>query len=308
MIIDCETHVFETVVMPDGAEFHGSQVERLLEDLDRCGVDKTILHAYNTRRISAPGSQFPDPTQDNFGEDPLRYIYESWKTYPDRFYWFSVPDPRQPDCIEELEDEYGRGLQGIGETQPGYQYLMPNCPEYMRVWRFAADRGLPVVITTEGWDQFPGYYPSKDWDAYWDMYESVIREFSGIRWMIGHGGNCGNIVYAQDWDTYLAGNLRCYRLAAEFDNVWVCSSMPWWFRNDEINPFVAEQLHFLREHVGLSRVCWGSDWPWIIADISFNNDYRTVVDTYRRYSPCDADELDLLLGDSAYEFVTGEPH
>ena len=211
MIIDCETHVFESIVMPDGAAFHGCQVERLLADMDRCGVDRSILHAYNTRRLSAPGSQFPDPDKESFGHDALQYFFGSWRAHRERLYWFSVPDPRQPGCIPELEEDLGRGLQGIGETQPGYQYLMPNGPEYRRVWQFAADNGLPVVITTEGWDQFPGYYPSGAWDAYWDMYEGVIREFTGIRWMIGHAGNCGTIVGTANWEEYVEANLRWMR-------------------------------------------------------------------------------------------------
>jgi predicted TIM-barrel fold metal-dependent hydrolase len=304
MVVDCEAHVFESIVMPGGAEFHGCQVERLLQDMDRCGVDKSILHAYNTRRLSAPGSQFPDPDQESFGRDPLQYFFEAWQAHQDRLYWFSVPDPRQPDCIDVLQEELRCGLQGIGETQPGYQYLMPDSPEYMGVWRLAADRGLPVVITAEGWDQFSGYYPSADWDAYWDMYEGVIRQFPGTRWMIGHAGNCGSIVGTKSWDDYLQGSLRCYRLAAELDNVWICSCMPWWISRDQVNPLLPKLLDYLREHVGFGRVTWGSDWPWAVADISFCSRYETVVDVFREF-PCSAEEKALLLGEAAHEFVTG---
>lgn len=308
MIVDCETHVFKKIHMPEG-DFHRCQVEHLIADMDRCGVDKTFLMAYTLKMLSSPGSQFPDPTAKVFGdsnEEVMEYFVQTWQKHKDRFFFFNITDPRQPDCIDVLEEQYNLGLQGLGETQPGYQYLMPNSPEFMRVYRFAADRELPLVLTMEGWDQFKGYFPSHDFDPYFDMMESVIREFKEVRFMLGHGGNCGRIVYTQNWDEYLAGNLRCYRLAAEVDNLWICSTMPWWIRANQINPFLPRLVEFLRKHVGFSRVCWGSDWPWAIADISFNSDYKTVVDFYRNFSPCTEEELNQLLGKSAYAFITGE--
>ena len=90
-------------------------------------------------------------------------------------------------------------------------------------------------------------------DEFFTMFEQVIREFRDIRFMIGHGGDCGSIV-SKDWHGYLKSNLRCYELAAELDNVWVCSCMPWWFADDQVHPLLERQIRFLRDHVGFSRV------------------------------------------------------
>lgn len=308
MIIDCETHVFERIEMPDGARIGNTRVEDLLSDMDRTGVDRALLHSYDTRTISScrPGTQFPDPDTDNFGPRPIDYFVESWQRHKERFYWFAVPDPRRPDCIEVLGQQLRLGLQGIGETQPGYQYVMPNAPEFMSVYRFAADHGLPVVLTSELWDINPGFFPSRDFDAYFDMVEPVLREFREVRFMLGHGGgDCGSIVRASP-EEYLQRNLRSYRLAAELDNVWICSSMPWWWRKGVRNPALEQQLRFLREHVGFGKVCWGSDWPWIKAPESFGCDYGIVVDYYGDLPFCSASERSQLLGESAHRFVTGQ--
>jgi len=106
----------------------------------------------------------------------------------------------------------------------------------------------------------------------------------------------------------MASNLRCYELAAELDNVWVCSSMPWWFRDNEANPLLNRQLRFLRDYVGFSKVTWGSDWPYNGSSRSFcfNSDYQTVVDYYRELPFYNDEEREYLLGRAAYEFVTGD--
>jgi len=310
MVIDCETHIFKFINMKDGY-YERTHVEDLIEDMDRCGVDKSFLMYYTSSMLSHPGSQFPEfPGQkDNVfaenDEEHTKYFIESWQRYKDRFFFFDITDPRQPDCIERLERQYKLGLQGLGETQPGYQYLMPNSPEFKQIYRFAAHRGLPVVLTAEGWDQFSGYFPAADWNDYFDMLEEVIREFRDVRFMLGHGGNCGSIVYTKDWDEYLEANERCYRLVTEVNNLWIACCMPWWIRDDKINSLLSRLVEFLRDNVGFERVSWGSDWPWVNANISFNSRYDTVVDFYRNFAGCTEDEVSMLLGNSAYEFLTG---
>ena len=304
MIIDCETHVF-----PRNYEFRRCHVEHLLSDMDRCGVDRTFLMFYCDSTLTSPCGEITDAAEKRFGEsdeEVWEYFLASWQEHRDRFYFFNVTDPREPDCIEKLERQCELGLQGLGETQPACQNILPKGPEFTRVYRFAADKGLPVVLTAERWEHCLCVRP-QDFDEFFAMFEQVIREFTEVRFMIGHGGNCGSIL-SKDWDSYLASNLRCYELAAELDNVWVCSSMPWWFRDNEANPLLERQLRFLRDHVGFSKVAWGSDWPYNGSSRSFcfNSDYKTVVDYYRELPLCNDEEREYLLGKAAYEFVTGE--
>ena len=138
-IIDCETHVF-----PTHWDFRGCRVENLLQDMDRCGVDKTFLMFYSASMLASPCGELKDPDAKRFGESNQQtweYFIESWKKHKDRFYFFNATDPREPDCIEKLEQQYKLGLQGLGETQPATQTILPNGPEFMRVYRFAADKG-----------------------------------------------------------------------------------------------------------------------------------------------------------------------
>lgn len=305
MIIDCETHVF-----PRHFDYRGCRVENLIEDMDRCGVERTFLMFYCDSMLTSPCGEITEPDAKRFGdsnEETWEYFFDSWKKHPGRFYFFNITDPREPDCLEQLEAQYRAGLQGLGETQPSTQNLLLNGPEFMGVYRFAAEKGLPVVLTLERWEECL-CLPSKDFDDVFDMLEGVIREFSDVRFMLGHGGNCGRLVGAKDWETYLAGNRRCYELAAECDNVWVCSSMPWWFSQDEPNPLLKKQLRFLREHVGFSKVTWGSDWPYngSSRDFCFKSDYQTVVDYYRQLPFCSDEEREWLLGRAAVEFVAGK--
>lgn len=303
MLIDCETHVF-----PRSHDFTRSHVEHLLQDMDRCGVDRTFLTFYSDSTLTSPCGEITDTNEKRFGDsdqEVWEYFIESWKKHQDRFYFFSVPDPREPDCIETLEEHLKLGMHGIGETQPATQNILPNGPEFMPVYRFAADHGLPVVLTMERWEKCLCFTGSR-FDEFFTMFEQVIREFRDVRFMISHAGDCGSSL-RKDWEEYLASNQRCFQLAAEVDNLWICSCMPWWFAGNEVNPMLEKQLRFLRNHVGFSKVTWASDWPYngSSTEFCFNSDYATVVDFYRNLHFCSEDERESLLGKAAHEFVTG---
>jgi len=303
MVVDCETHIFSR-----NFDYLRCRVEDLVEDMDRCGVDRSFLTFYSDSTLTSPCGEITDPDTKRFGDSDAatwEYFKESWLAHRDRFYFFSVPDPREPDCIRRLEEQCELGLHGIGETQPATQNILPNGPEFMPVYRFAADHALPVVLTMERWEECLSFSGSR-FDEFFDMFEQVIREFREVRFMIGHAGDCGSIL-SKGRDAYLASNRRCYELAAELDNVWVCSCMPWWFTDNEPNPLLEQQLRFLREHVGFSKVTWGSDWPYNGSSTSFcfRSDYATVVDYYRDLPFCSEEERRGLLGGAAVAFVTG---
>lgn len=304
MIVDCETHIFPRI-----ADFQGCHVGDLLRDMDQCGVDRTFLTFYSDSTFISPCGEV-NPGEQRFGdtdEEVWEYFKASWLEHKDRFFFFSVPDPRDPDCIKKLEAQRALGLQGIGETQPASQNILPNGPEFMRVYRFAADNGLPVVLTMERWEHCLTFQGTAFAD-FFDMFEKVIREFKDVRFMIGHAGDCGSVrAPAATWEAYAANNLHVYKMAAELDNVWICSCMPWWFTDDVISPRLEQQVKFLKEHVGFSKVTWGSDWPYSGGgtDFCFRSDYATVAGFYRNLSFCSEEELELLLGRSACEFVAG---
>ena len=78
------------------------------------------------------------------------------------------------------------------------------------------------MLTMEPWEKSLCFCGSR-FDEYFSMIKQVIREFKDVRFMIGHGGDCGSIL-SEGWDVYLESNLRCYELAAELGDVWVCSA------------------------------------------------------------------------------------
>ncbi len=309
MVIDCETHIFQHINLLQAPQFNDSKVENLINDMDRVGVDKAILTSYDPKDIGAPDNPIKDPDHPSLGENPIQYFIDSWQRYKDRFYWFSLPDPRKPNCISKLEEQFQLGMCGLGELLPGYQHLLPNSSEMKMLYRFAADKGLPVILNSENWDESKNYFPSQNFEEYFKMMEEVFREFKDVRFMIGHGGgDCGRIAYKNnDADKYLEQNLRSYELVAELDNLWLCSCMPWWFKNNNIKIHMLEkQLKFLLNNVGFTKITWGSDWPWLVAHMSFNCDYEKHFDFYRNLSFCSSADREYLLGKSAYEFITGE--
>ncbi len=301
MLIDCETHVFSYCKPYPGTEFNYCKAEHLLSDMDRCGVDKTILMSYSPEILGAPDNEFRNP--GCLGPDPVKYMIESWQKHKGRFFWFSVPDPRRDDCIEILKRQMKLGLQGLGEVLPVYQNILPDGPELMQIYSFAAENNLPVVLALERWD-WPQYSSFSDFDIYFDMVEGIIRKFPSVRFMLDHGGNCGTIVRTPDFRQYAKANIRCWKLAAEVDNLWVCSCMPWWFSDGEPHSFLVEQLNALKTIVAPDKICWGSDWPYMTN--SFNCDYSKVVDAYKKLGEFTENERDMLLGKSAYNFITGE--
>lgn len=307
MIIDTETHVFQVIDLPRHPRFDGCRVEDLIADMNRTGVDKSILTSYDPLDLGAPDNPFQDPHHPSLGVNPIGYSIESWQKHRERFFWFSHPDPRKPDCLPLLEEHHKLGMVGLGELCPAYQHLLPDSPEMRLLYRFAAEKGLPVILNSENWDDSKNYF-HEDFDRYFDMMERIFREYRNVRFMIGHGGgDCGHIAFDKpNVDAYISRNQRSYELVAELDNLWVASCMPWWFKDGKVLDIVEKQLVFLRAHVGFSKVAWGSDWPWLVADMCFRCDYNILVDSYRNFPYCSQGEREYLLGKSAYEFITGQ--
>lgn len=324
MVIDCETHTFKFVNMVEGRT-EKCRVENLIADMDGAGVDQAFLIHYNLKMLSHKGSQFPqfEGQVDNvFSENDAaqaEYFQSAYRKHKDRFIAFDITDPRNPKELARLESLYKAGLlQGLGETQPGYQYVMPDDERFMAIYRFAAERGLPVILTAEGWDQYEGYFPSKNWDEFFPKIERIVREFSGVRFMLAHGGNCGSIVYAEKFDDYLRANKRVHDFVAKVDNLALCLCIPWWISNREwdwqpdlawdrhIHPHFPKLMRHIRDHVGFDKLCWGSDWPYCAWDKSFNSTYKTVVDFYRNSPVISPNDRAWLMGGTAQRFATGK--
>lgn len=303
MIIDCEVHVF-----PRQFDYQRCRVEHLLHDMDEAGVDKAFLTFYCDSILTSPCGEITEPNVRRCGdsnEQTWEYFRDAYQKNKDRFYFFSVPDPREPDCLGILQRHCDAGMIGIGETQPATQNILPDGPEFMRVYKFAADRGLPVVLTMERWE-YTNCFFAAEFNDYLAMFERVIREFRGTRFMISHAGDCGTVL-GKNWDAYLASNRRLYELAAEVDNLWICSCMPWWFARGNVNPLLEQQLKFFRQHLGFEKVTWASDWPYNGSglDYSFGTKYAWVVDYYRQFPHCSETERAWLLGKAAEKFVKG---
>ena len=281
MVIDCETHVFKFVNMVEGRT-ESCRVENLIADMDLAGVDKTFLIHYNLKMLSHPGAQFPQyPGQvDNvFSENDeaqAAYFQQAFRKHKDRFYAFDITDPRNPDEVARLSKLHDAGLlHGIGEMQPGYQYVMPDDERFMALYRFAADRDLPVILTAEGGDQYPGYFPSKNWDEFFSKYERIVRAFPSVRFNLAHAGNCGTVVYAESFEEYLRANERVHRFVNSVDNLSLCLCLPWWIGarhwplapgliwDGYIHPHFPRLMSHLRNNVGFEKLCWGSDWPYL---------------------------------------------
>ena len=100
MIIDCETHVF-----PRNYDFRRCHVEHLLADMDRGGVDRTLLMFYSDSTLTSPCGEITDPGIKRFGESDEEvwgYFLESWQEHRDRFYFFNSDYKTVVDYYREL--------------------------------------------------------------------------------------------------------------------------------------------------------------------------------------------------------------
>ncbi|MCR5263556.1 MAG: amidohydrolase [Clostridiales bacterium] len=119
--------------------------ERFVENMDKYGIDKTVLLSWET-----PEDEYDTsyrnilPLSRTGYAVPFEYCLSTWEKYPDRFYLGYAPDPRHEDAIPKLisaVNTYGVKLYGEMKLR-----MMFDNPDALRMYRKCAELGLAVLV------------------------------------------------------------------------------------------------------------------------------------------------------------------
>jgi predicted TIM-barrel fold metal-dependent hydrolase len=166
MIIDAHNH-------PD---WHGYDLNRFIENMDRYGIDKTWLLSWEAPRDEYDPNTIKVMTDAGpNGPIPFARCLSYKERAPERFILGYDPDPRRPEAIDRLQsavDIYG--VRVCGEIKLRMMY---DNPDAIRLFRFCGKRGLPVTVHID-YEFYAGYrYPRPNW---WygggiDAFERVLQ-------------------------------------------------------------------------------------------------------------------------------------
>ena len=170
MIIDAHNH-------PD---WHGHDVDRFIENMDRYGIEKTWLLTWES-----PKDEF-DPSYNNVlsgasqpgGPVPFERALFYVEKHPDRFVLGYAPDPRRPDAIDRLEAAVTiHGARICGEIKLRMMY---DNRDAIRMFKAAGEMELPVTVHIDYEFDRDSKYPRRN---YWyggglDAFERAVAECS----------------------------------------------------------------------------------------------------------------------------------
>ena len=176
MVIDVHNH-------PD---WYGYNVQRLLANMDEHGISRTWILTWE-----CPDDEYnPDylavcPGGPN-GPIPLSSALPYVDKHPDRFVLGFAPDPRRPEAIDRLASAISLyGVRVYGELKLRMMY---DNPDALRVYRFCAQKGLPVLLHIDYEFDTGAKYPRPSW-WYGGGIEALERALKACpdTIFIGHG-------------------------------------------------------------------------------------------------------------------------
>jgi len=169
MIIDAHNH-------PD---WHGHNLERFLENMDKHGIDRTWLLSWESPVDEYSPQYNYVSLGDPWGPIPFSRCLAYKERAPDKFVLGYAPDPRRPDAIDRLQaaiEIYGVGVYGELKLR-----MMYDNPDALRMFRFCGEMGLPVVVHIDYEFDTGSRYPRPNW---WygggiDAFERAVRACPG---------------------------------------------------------------------------------------------------------------------------------
>jgi predicted TIM-barrel fold metal-dependent hydrolase len=164
MIIDCHQH----------ANCMGWNVDKLVAHFDALGVDKAWLLTWELTNGLTLLYQHISAWE----------MWEACKKHPKRFIPFYAPDPTRPDAEQVLRAAIKKGLKGFGECK------VPVCldhPDLVRLFRIAADDGLPILLHLDKPLPQPKDMPPEYWYCHSMDTLGEILEMLPHANFIGHG-------------------------------------------------------------------------------------------------------------------------
>jgi hypothetical protein len=189
----------------------------LVEEMDALGVAATAVSSHSA--ISSDMS---------VGNDE---VARACAAFPGRIIGYAFANPHYPELVE---DELKRCFDDLGfrmiKIHPGIHMYPLNGKLYEKIYRFAEERGAPVLTHT--WQGDANCSP--------DVAAEVARRYPSVPWLWGHSG--GN-----SFD-------RALDLAAELPNVYL----------DLASSFVVNgQLEMFVSRAPVERIVFSSDMPFL---------------------------------------------
>ena len=131
-IIANHAHVFQESKRPHGT------ISVLKQVMDECGISQAVAFA-------------PFPRHFNYDEEPNtnpnRWLYSKIKD-DDRLYGFGVIDMNKDNVVEQVQEIYDLGLNGI-KMHPAFQHFAVDDKKAYSVYEKAEQLGLPISFHTE---------------------------------------------------------------------------------------------------------------------------------------------------------------
>lgn len=175
--------------------FKGGNINSYLNIMDKYNIQKVVF---------LPTGETPD----NHGyKENMSELLKLQKKYPDKIISFATTYGKDPDALKIISDAVKNGAGGI-KLIDWHTYADPyypvNAPIVLRLFQYASDHHLPVLLHLE----LDGRYPNQN-----KQFEEVVKAFPDVKFIVSH--YCGAY--------YKLGN--CDYFLAKYQNVYADVSM-----------------------------------------------------------------------------------
>ncbi len=211
-----------------GAGQDWATAERMIEDMDRAGLDKVVIQ----------GSYWQQHETSVAHNTEVMALVRRW---PDRIIGFATLQPKAgPAALTELKRCLDGGLAGVGELSPYAQGYRLDDPDFLRLVEACIRSGIPLNLHAN--EAVGHFYPGKGTAPLVDYYR-LAGLFPELKLILAHWGG-GLLFYEQ-----------LPEVARTLANVWSDSAAsPLLFPTARIFPAALAAA-------GAAKLLYASDYP-----------------------------------------------
>ena len=133
MLIDAHNH----------PNWHGHDAKKMLENMDKHGIDKTWLLSWEAPEDEYSPSYHAVLPPGGVGI-PLEDVLQVAREAPDRFEMGYIPHPKRPDAIDRLKAVHEiHGVKLAGELKVRVLF---DDPDAIQLYHVAGELGMPITI------------------------------------------------------------------------------------------------------------------------------------------------------------------
>jgi predicted TIM-barrel fold metal-dependent hydrolase len=252
------------------SRFVKTPVERIINDMDKAGVDKACLMASDHRR-PYPYDSLPSYT-------PNEYVAKIVQEYPDRFVGTASVDPiRDPyGARQELEKCVKEWDMRAVKLYPTYDHYYPTDELVMPIYEKAIELDIPVHIHM-GWTPCVNA-PMKYQQPY--LLDEVGIKYPKLKVIVAHLG--------YPWVD------ECICLIAKHQNFHADLAL-WGALPPET---VLNAMHKFDNLCGLDRLLYGSENPWITSFVKTMKNINKIAQK-RDLPKINDEDMNKIMGENA---------